>query len=125
MIQAPFGVEIRRLRRQAGLTLADLAEAVGVSIVYVSQIERGDRHPPSPEGIRKLAARLGVPEQYGRLQALADRSRPSVEIALKGKTELEADMLLALARESEQGGLSPEAVEELLGILKKHKREMK
>jgi transcriptional regulator with XRE-family HTH domain len=120
--KSTFGDELRRLRRAAKLTLADLAEAIDVSIVYVSQIERGDRSPPKVEDIRKLAKRLGVPAEADRLVALADRSRPSVQIPLKGKSERETDVLLALARESEQGGLPEEAVQELFDILQKYKR---
>ncbi len=41
-----LGARIRKLRRQRGLTQGALAEAVDLSIAYVSLIERGGRNPP-------------------------------------------------------------------------------
>ncbi len=52
----PFGVEnnpdlialgqnIRRLRREAGLTQEELASRAGLSANYVGEIERGERNP--------------------------------------------------------------------------------
>lgn len=36
-----FGEKIRALRKKKGLTQGDLAEKVGMSVSYISQIERG------------------------------------------------------------------------------------
>ncbi len=41
-----LGARIRTLRRQRGLTQGALAEAVDLSIAYMSLIERGGRNPP-------------------------------------------------------------------------------
>ncbi len=41
-----LGGRIRTLRRQRGLTQEDLAEAVDLSVAYMSLIERGGRNPP-------------------------------------------------------------------------------
>lgn len=38
-----IGDRIREIRKSKNMTLRDLAEKVGVSFVYVSQIERGER----------------------------------------------------------------------------------
>lgn len=40
-----LGARLRALRKDAGLTLRDLAEALGISTSAVSQIERGVRRP--------------------------------------------------------------------------------
>lgn len=55
-----LGVEIRTLRRQEGLTLRALAQAVGVSESFLSQVERGHASP-SITSLRRIAAALGVP----------------------------------------------------------------
>jgi DNA-binding XRE family transcriptional regulator len=40
-----FGARLRGLRKRQGLTQSDVAERAQVSLVYVSQIERGLRNP--------------------------------------------------------------------------------
>ena len=40
-----FGGRVREMRRRLGLTQADVAERAGVSLKYLSQIERGTRNP--------------------------------------------------------------------------------
>ncbi|HEU0130274.1 MAG TPA: helix-turn-helix transcriptional regulator [Mycobacteriales bacterium] len=40
-----FGARLRDLRHELGLTQSDVAERAGVSLKYLSQIERGTRNP--------------------------------------------------------------------------------
>lgn len=40
-----FGARVRELRQGLGLTQTGLAERAGVSLTYLSQIERGARNP--------------------------------------------------------------------------------
>src|SRR5262245_55261000 len=40
-----FGVALKRARRAAHLTQAQLAERAGFSVVYISMLERGTRQP--------------------------------------------------------------------------------
>jgi transcriptional regulator with XRE-family HTH domain len=55
-----FGVELRRLRKDAGYTQSVLAEKAGnISASYISQLEAGDKIP-TPRIIRKLSGPLGV-----------------------------------------------------------------
>lgn len=53
------GANIRRIRRERGLSQAALAERAGSSASYVSLIERGNANPRL-ETITALAAALGV-----------------------------------------------------------------
>ncbi|WP_311516257.1 helix-turn-helix transcriptional regulator [uncultured Anaerococcus sp.] len=50
---------IKRLRKEKGLTQKDLAVKVGVSITFISQIENGISKP-SDENLKKIADVLGV-----------------------------------------------------------------
>lgn len=50
---------IRDIRKENGITLKDLAEKVGVSIPYLSDIERGNRRG-SEKTIDLIADALGV-----------------------------------------------------------------
>lgn len=58
-VSEPLGVTLNRLRREAGLTLADVAEALGVSKPTVWAWEKGKARP-LPERIGAIAATLGV-----------------------------------------------------------------
>ena len=52
-------VDLRGMRRRAGLSQDDLARASGVDQGTISEIERGKR-VPRPSTLRKLARGLGV-----------------------------------------------------------------
>ena len=54
-----FGDLLRKLRRKADKTLGDVARLLGVSVVYVSDVERGNRKPFSNERIVLIARFLG------------------------------------------------------------------
>lgn len=54
-----FGGRIRDLRRKAGLTLQTLADQAGISVGFLSQVERG-KATPSLGTLASLAAALGV-----------------------------------------------------------------
>ncbi len=55
-----FAGNVHRLRSKKGLSQKDLADAVGISVSYVSMLERGQRSPPL-ETIEKMARALRVP----------------------------------------------------------------
>ena len=54
-----FG-DIRRIRRSKGITLKQMAQKTGISLNYLSQIERGKTNP-SIGLIKKITNALGVP----------------------------------------------------------------
>jgi transcriptional regulator with XRE-family HTH domain len=54
-----FGGRIREMRRKAGLTLQALADQAGISVGFLSQVER-DKATPSLGTLASLAAALGV-----------------------------------------------------------------
>lgn len=114
-----FGEELRRLRREAGKSLADMADALECSITYVSDIERGKKNPPSRENIVKLAQCLRQMDQLTHLLALAAVSRKSIEITVPAKNDELAMMLSALARRCDEGGLDEATVEKILKLLEK------
>jgi transcriptional regulator with XRE-family HTH domain len=55
-----FAANVRRLRAKKKLSQKALADKVGISVSYVSMLERGQRSPPL-ETIEKMARALGVP----------------------------------------------------------------
>ena len=54
-----FADNVRRLRAKRQLSQKSLADKVGISVSYVSMLERGQRSPPL-ETLEKVAKALGV-----------------------------------------------------------------
>lgn len=90
-----LGTRLNRLRREAGLTLADVAAALGVSKPTVWAWEKGKARP-LPERLEAIAAALGVDPE---LLAAAPASR-----------EIEGLIADCRARIAEACGTSPQAV---------------
>lgn len=61
----PFGVRLRRLRKERGLSQQQLAEAAGINLAFVSRLETGSRFPSHETNVA-LAHALGVEERYLR-----------------------------------------------------------
>ncbi len=55
-----FAENVHRLRMKNKLSQKELAKRVGISVSYVSMLERGHRSPPL-ETVEKLAKALSVP----------------------------------------------------------------
>ena len=55
----PFGGEIRGLRKAKGMTLSELSAASGVSVSYLSQVER-NAAVPSLKSLQQISRALGV-----------------------------------------------------------------
>lgn len=53
-----FGENLKRIRKDKGLTQEQLADLIGVSSVYVVTYEK-DKRKPKPDTIKKFAAALG------------------------------------------------------------------
>jgi transcriptional regulator with XRE-family HTH domain len=76
----PIGMELRLKRTEMKLSLAKMADRVGISENYLSEIERGEK-TPSDDIIRKLAKAFDLDEKY--LFARYDRIPLVVQEELK------------------------------------------
>ncbi|MEU4421460.1 helix-turn-helix domain-containing protein [Actinoplanes sp. NPDC024001] len=115
-----FGVRLRALRRDAGLTMEQLAEASGVSVRAISDMERGRSRAPQPRTLAALATALGLAEdEHQRLAAAARELRlrtvdarphrtepPRAVTDFVGRTE-ELDLVRRHAAGSVPGGPAP------------------
>lgn len=54
-----FQNRIRAIRKEKHMTLAEISGSVGISIAYLSDIERGNRHGTQGT-LQRIAAALGV-----------------------------------------------------------------
>ena len=59
-VPTSLGADLRALRKSRGMTLADLAERLGRSVGWMSQVER-DMSAPSIADLRQIAAVLDAP----------------------------------------------------------------
>ncbi|MBD3162494.1 MAG: helix-turn-helix domain-containing protein [Candidatus Eisenbacteria bacterium] len=102
-----LGTRINEIRRERGMTLADLEETSGVTKGYLSQLERGIKSP-SLETVEKVARGLGV-----YLSDLVLETRGSED-----SPEALPPALAEFVRECEQGGIPLTAadVKMLVGI---------
>lgn len=56
-----FGEYLKEFRERADISQEALAEEAEISSAYVSQIESGQRNPPSPPILRQMAGPLRIP----------------------------------------------------------------
>lgn len=84
-----IGDFIRDLRRNAGVSLRQLAERAGVSNPYLSQVERGLRKP-SAEVLQQIATalRVSTPVMYLRAGLLDAKDREGVLAAIAADPDL-------------------------------------
>lgn len=55
-----LGNNIKKIRKEKGLGIKDIADVVGISEAYVSQIENNKRSNPSVDILKSIAESLGV-----------------------------------------------------------------
>jgi len=112
----PFGERVRRLRRERGLLLKDMAAHLGVSSAYLSALERGERGKPTWTLIQGVIHYFNIIwDEADELARLADLSDPRVKIDTASTTPRKTLLANRLAREI--GVLREEDVEALLALL--------
>ena len=81
----PFGLKLREIRAERGLTLKDMAAGLQVSPAYLSAMEHGHRGRPSKRFVHRVCQYLGIIwDEAEALQKLADVSHPRVVIDTSG-----------------------------------------
>ena len=110
-----FGDALRRTRHDAEKTLSDFAKLLGVSVVYVSDVERGNRKPFSNERIFKVAKFVNT--DPAPLIAAAAAERGAFEYDINNARPLEAAVLGELVSGLARGGFTDVQLEEIRKIL--------
>ena len=74
-----FGSLLRQLREEKRLRQADIANAIGVSTVYICDIEKDRRNPPAYKNLQLIAGKLELTEEKtAELFDLAGQARGEV-----------------------------------------------
>lgn len=77
----PFGIKMRQLRAERNLTQQQQADYLGVSVAYVSSLERGIRGRPSSLMVDQICVWLGlIWDDAENLKLLASLSHPKPTI---------------------------------------------
>jgi transcriptional regulator with XRE-family HTH domain len=116
-----FGDLLRTLRRKANKTLGNVARELGVSIVYLSDVERGNRKPFNTERLIQLARYLEV--DAAALIEAADKERGIIEYDIRKARPLEVDVVGGLVAGLARGGVTDEQLKNIRAILNSPKSE--
>jgi len=83
-----FGSHVRQLRRRKKLTLENVAKRTGLSVTYLSQVERGCLPPPAEKRVIALAKIFG--EDADRFLVEAGRLPPKAREMIYSRSECAA-----------------------------------
>lgn len=76
-VPTPFGIMLKQVREDAKISQGELADVLGKTAQYISNIEKGKNNsPPDDSDLQKLIQRLSLNEfdaERFRLLAYADR----------------------------------------------------
>ena len=80
-----FGGYLRQKREERELTLLDVAEQLGISVAYLSRIERERENAPKDELIQKISKVLGLDadEAFAAARRLPPDLRPHAKSMVK------------------------------------------
>ena len=113
----PFGAKLRELRKKRGITLSEMAVALGVSAAYLSALEHGKRGRPTWYTVQRIIAFFNVIwDEAEELQRLAEISDPKVSIDTAGLQPEATELANLLA--AKISGLSRDSLAHLLHQLR-------
>lgn len=96
----PFGVKIRELRRQRGVSMKDMARAIGVTSAYLSALEHGHRGLPSWYLVQRIIAYFNVIwDEAEDIARLARISHPRVVVDTSGLSPKATELANRLAEQ--------------------------
>jgi len=112
----PFGVRVRALRADRGVTLKDLAASLQISAAYLSALEHGKRGSPSAGLVHQVNEYFGlIWDEADDLSRLARLSNPRVTVNTAGLTPEQTALANRLAQTIHR--LPPETIATLHAVL--------
>lgn len=120
----PFGDRMRRLRAERGITLKEMAAALGVSSAYLSALEHGKRGRPGWHLIQRILTFFNIIwDDAEDVVRLARISHPRITIDTSGLTPRATELANRLADEIAR--LDNASLDELLAILDRKRQKSK
>lgn len=120
----PFGERMRELRRAKGVTLKDMAVAIGVSSAYLSALEHGKRGRPGWPLIQRIIAYFNIIwDDAEAVARLARISHPRITIDTSGLSPKATEFANRLA--DDIGRLDGRSIAEMLAVLEKRSGKTK
>lgn len=94
----PFGEKIRALRKDRGVTMKQMAQAIGVSAPYLSALENGNRGLPSWYLVQRIIAYFNIIwDEAEDITELARLSHPRVVVDTSGLSPQATELANRLA----------------------------
>ena len=118
MAISPFGTYLRDSRTADNKSLREVADALGITHVYLGEIERGRRRS-LPEKYWTRLTEVVPSITMKKLQAAAAVSEPLDPSTMLGPSR---DVVVALARALEDDVMSEDLANRLLAVLNRAKR---
>ena len=120
----PFGERMRKLRTERGVTLKEMAEAIGVSSAYLSALEHGKRGRPGWHLIQRIITYFNVIwDEAEDVVRLARVSHPRITIDTSGLDPRATELANRLA--DEVGKLDAATLDELVAVLDRRKQKIR
>ncbi len=117
----PLGRELRKLRIDHGETLGDLAEALDLSVAFLSAIETGRKNVPR-DFISRVVEHYKLDKAQSRkLSNLAEISQREVKVSLAKRSDKEREMVALFARNF--ADLTDVERQKINKVLEKYKEE--
>lgn len=110
-----FGKYIRRRRTDEAVSLRAAAKGLGVSAVYLGEVERGVR-PPLKEKYWDSLTRIIPSIERSKLEQLSAKTRP-LQLDLRDAPPRYQNLAVALARRLEKRNIPNHDMEKLFNIL--------
>lgn len=113
-----FGRKLQQLRKEAGMTLFDVAQRMGCSSAFLSAIENEKKSAPGDFIERWISAVPNTSGERNTLQTLVAKARRQVVLALNDATISDVDLATALARKF--SGLTDDQKQQISAIINRN-----
>lgn len=112
----PLGQKLRAMRAERGITLKDMADAIGVSAAYLSALEHGHRGAPAWYLVQRMITFFNVIwDEAEEIERLAQISHPRIVVDTAGLGPEATELANKFARQISM--LSESDVRALLTLL--------
>jgi len=113
----PFGARLREMRAKRGISLKEMAAAIGVSPAYLSALEHGKRSRPNWALVQNVISYFNVIwDEAEELSRLARLSHPRIVLDTAGLSPKATELANRLA--TQIGDLPEAEIDKLLASLK-------